>query len=347
MPKPRKKPSPTRSGPALPDLLKSLVLPAFRDPGLTDEEAAARHDLDESNPDFPVIRGLLRGRHLVNADLSAEDEEHFIFRLTLYSGHLISHEPGEFLFVGHMVEPTPFHVRLDNHVGFSRRLTIGCDLVVRRDDGAFAQRRMGELLDLGDNLEWFFPLRMPQRLAWQEITGLEFDWEELTSLDLEEFLEQGMEIPPPERTPLAQLRVAQGLERWEDMIRLLDEHPDVLPPEHYAPLRCMAHGKLGQWQSAIRAARNGGLRRGRYDGAPWLSPNYLLAMIGARKITETLRLLGKPKPVEPGFYDWFRGVAFHHAGSIDQAQQAFERYFSAWPGDMLGLAEVHELENES
>lgn len=87
-------------------------------------------------------------------------------------------------------------------------------------------------------------------------------------------------------------------------------------------------------------------RGGRYEGAPWLSPGYLHTPIEAGEDIRALRLLGKPKASDPGFYHWFLGLAFDRTGATQQATRAFNAYFTAWPGDILGRAVVHQLENE-
>ncbi len=54
-------------------------------------------------------------------------------------------------------------------------------------------------------------------------------------------------------------------------------------------------------------------------------------------------LLGKPADGQPAFHDWLRGLAFHRAGDYQLASAAFERYFTAWPGDMIGGAATAAL----
>jgi len=73
-----------------------------------------------------------------------------------------------------------------------------------------------ELLQLADDLEWFFPLRLPTRLHWREVAEMEIEWDELPHQDLSGFLAEGLVAPRAERTLYALLRLAQGLGRWQD-----------------------------------------------------------------------------------------------------------------------------------
>jgi hypothetical protein len=59
------------------------------------------------------------------------------------------------------------------------RLSIGCDVTVRADDAPLVRRRLGELLQMAENLDWFMPLRLPHHLTWKDLNGLETDWDGL------------------------------------------------------------------------------------------------------------------------------------------------------------------------
>jgi hypothetical protein len=108
----------------------------------------------------------------------------------------------------------------------------------------------------------------------------------------------------------------------------------------------MACRLLRRWLPAIRAAKEGGIRNGRYPGGRWLSPSYLLALIEGGDDIEALRILGKPADGEPGYYPWLRGLALHHAGDFEQASKSFASYFAHWPGDVLGVAATNEIAPE-
>lgn len=346
MSKPRIQKS-TRDASPLVITLRRMVVPAFEqyEPDVTEDGLA--FELIEPEPDSeegPFVRGRLQGGRMVHVQAIPFDEVRTVLRFNLLAGHFLADPSVPALLVGNLLEFTPFHVRADYELGYHGRMSVGCDLVVRDDDGPMVSRRLGELLQLADDFDWFFPLRMPDRLDWRQTCDLELDWEELPHHDLAGFLDQGLEVPPGERTPLTLLRIAQGLHRWNDVLQLLREHPEEFLRKDWAPLKCLAYRELKRWLPAIRAAREGGIRHGRYPDAQWLSPSYLHALIEGGDDIEALRLLGKPAAAEPGFYDWLRGLAFHRAGDRERASEAFSRYFSKWPGDMLGVSATSELQ---
>ena len=345
MPKPRSSRKAARKTSPLATVLRELVVPAFEqeaDPG-NDAPAFDLIEPDLDSMEGPAIRGIFRDKHPVNVCAVPIDDERTTLRFSMLAGYLLSDCPSDAILVGNLLEATPFHIRADCQLGLFGRLTIGCDLVVRADDAPLVSRRFGELRQLAEDLDWFFPLRLPHHLDWQDTGEFEIDWNELPHYDLGTFIDQGMEAPPDERTPLTLLRLAQGMSRWQVVLKLLREHPEELPRRKWAPLKCLALCQLRRWLPAIRAAKEGGIRNGRYPGEKWLSPSYLLALIEGGDDIEALRLLAKPVDEEPGFYHWMRGLALHHAGDREQALVAFSHYLSAWPGDVLGGAASQEL----
>lgn len=337
-----------RAAPPLVELLTELVVPFFEeeadrtDQGLAVELTAP----DGGSSEVPCVQGRLRGKHLVHVAAFPVDELRTNLRLSMLVGYLIADFPPDVILIGNLFDSTPFHVRADLSLGVYGRLSVGCDLVVRGDDHELVRRRLGELLELGDDLEWFLPLRLPHCLGWREVSGLEVEWEELPQQALEEYLDGGLIAPPGERTPFTLLRLAQGLGRWEDVLQLLQEHPDEFPRRDVAPLKCLALRELKRWMPAIRAARQGGIRQGRYPGIGRLSPSYMHCLIEGGDEIEALRLLAKPVPGEPGYYDWLRGLALHRAGDPDQAQEVFARYVNRYPGDVLAIAGMEVLESD-
>ena len=293
-----------------------------------------------------VLRGLLGDAQLVYVWPLAIDSERTALRFSWLAGALLGDIGMQTLLMGTLLEPSFFHVQADIHLGSHGQMMIGCDLVVRRDDEPLIRQRIGELLNLAASMEWFFPVRMPNRLRWTDLRGLEIPWEELPHGELEEFLDTAMEAPPSERTPRALIRIAQGLSRWKDVLRLLREHPEEFSPVSMAPLKAMACRELDRWLPAIEAATEGGLEDGYYVGGPWLSPSYMHALIEVGKDIEALSLLGQSEDFEPGFYDWLRGLALHRVGDHDGAETAFTRYFDQWPGDVIGIATTQALVGE-
>lgn len=272
--KPRRRTNPLR------DLLKALVVPVF------EEHAYAYRDGDEREPvrimrddDECVLRGIMGRAQLVDVRPLAIDHERTTLRISWMAGMFIGNVGFQYLVMGTLLNNSLFHVQVDVHLGSAGQMMIGCDLVVRRDDEPLVRQRIGELLQLTVALEGFFALRMPSRLHWADLQGAEIPWEDLPHGELDGFLDTAMSAPPSERTPYVLIRIAQGLSRWNDVLRLLREHPDELPIDTLAPLKAMACRELGRWRPAIEAAEEGGLADGRYVGGPWLSPSYLHSLI--------------------------------------------------------------------
>jgi hypothetical protein len=344
-----KKSTPRKSPPQpspLAIVLGQLVVPALEAEAESGDEGSS---IDLSMPETgeaPCIRALLRGDRLVHVLPMEIDGERTLLRLSLLSGYLISDCPSAVILLGNLLENTPFQIRMDYQLGLMGRLSIGCDVTVRADDAPLVRRRLSELLKLAEDLDWFMLLRLPHHLTWEEVGGLEIEWDELPHNNLHGFLDDGMAVPPDERTPLTLLRVAQGLERWKDVLQLLRDHPEDFPRREVAFLKCFALRNLERWLPAIRAAREGGIRNGRYPGAEHISLAYTHSLIEAGDEIEALRILGKHQPGELGYYDWLRGLALHRAGDREQAGICFQRYFAKWPSDIIGATKVAMLETE-
>jgi hypothetical protein len=290
---------------------------------------------------------VLHHRHAVKVLVDAFDHGRAYLRLSLECGYLHGDYPSDVLLLGNFLDPSRFHIRADVKLAMFGQLCVGCDLVVRADDEPLVRYTVNELLQLANDLDWFFQLRLPNRLHWLEAANMEIEWEELPHQDLDGFLDDGMQSPRDERTPLTLLRVAQARSRWRDVLKLLREHRDQLPPHIFAPLKCLACCQLRRWMPAIRAAHEGDIKDGRYPGTKWPSPAYLHALIEASDEIEALRILGKPGAGEPACYQWLRGLALHQTGDGIRAAKAFDDYFNRFPGDVLGgaIARMREPED--
>ena len=349
MPKPSKSPAsgskrkhePTSSF----DAMDELVIPVIiaHTPASTPEPAYEIYAYPDGKNHLCTV---LHHRHSIEVLSEPFDEERTRLRFSLECGYLHGDYPSDVLLLGNLLDPTPFHVRSDTKLGMYGRLTVGCDLVVRADDEPMVRRTLDELLQLANDLDWFFQLRLPNRIHWMETVQMEIQWEDLPHQDLDTFLDDGMKAPRAERTPLTLLRLAQARGRWRDVLRLLREHRDLLPPHAFAPLKCLACHELRRWLPAIRAAQEGGIQDGRYPGMKWPSPVYLHALIEGGDEIEALRILGKPIGREPGCYQWLRGLALHQSGDCKHAAKAFDDYFRRFPGDVLGAATVGMLRTE-
>lgn len=292
------------------------------------------------------LRGLLDRAQLVIVFGRPIDHERIELRFTWMAGMLTGDVGTHALFVGALLETSSFHLQGGMRLGMCGEMIVTCDLVVRSDDEPLVRQRMNELLLLARNMEWYFPLRLPNRLRWMDVQHIEIPWAELPHGELEEFLDTALLAPRSERTPRTLLRIAQGLDRWKDVLRLLREHPEEFTHYRGAPMKAMANRELGRWVPALKAAKEGGIREGRYGGGPWLSPSYLHSLIEGGDDIEALRLLGRSEENEPGFYDWFRALALHRAGDLRGSEDAFERYFEYWPGDVIGQGAKVMLDEE-
>jgi hypothetical protein len=327
-------------------VLGHLVVPALEAEAESGDEGSSFDLSVPKSGEAPSIRAMLRGERLVHVLPMAIDDERTLLRFSLLSGYIISDCPSAVILLGNLLEATPFQIRTDYQLGLMGRLSIGCDVTVRADDTSLVRRRLSELLKLAEDLDWFMPLRLPHHLTWKDVNGLEIDWDDLPHNNLHGFLDDGMAVPPDERTPLTLLRVAQGLERWKDMLQLLRDHPDDFPRRDYAYLKCFAFRNLGRWLPAIRAAREGGIRNGRYPGREWISSAYTHSLIEAGDEIEALKILGRHQCGEPAYYDWLRGLALHRAGDREQAAACFQRYFAQWPSDIIGATKAALLDAE-
>lgn len=327
------------------DIVQELILSALRKEVAPEDgdTAIEQADHDPHTGEPSVIFSTLRGEHVIHVRTQMIDDVRTNVRLSMMTGYLIMDCPSDALLIGTLLYPTPFHIRTDADLGLYGRLVVGCDITARADDGPLIERRLGELLQLGEDLQWFFPLRLPHHLSWRDLIELEIDWAELPHHDLGGFLDTALQAPPSERTPITLLRLAQGLGRWKDVIRLLKEHPQELPCKQWAPLKALAYRQMERWMPAIRAAKDGGIRNGRYPRSKWLSPSYLHALIMGGDEIEALRLLGEPKCGEPDFYDWLRAIALRQSGDKARATVSFHQYMNVWPGDVLGCSACQDL----
>jgi hypothetical protein len=330
----------------LAEVLQQLVVPALMEVSESDDDHSSFKLFEPLPEEVLCVRGMLRSERLVHVFPVAIDEERTMLRISILSGYIISDCPSVVILLGNLLEHTPFQMRTDYELGFMGRLSIGCDVTVRADDAPFLRRRLSELLKLMADLDWFMPLRLPHHLSWKDVSELEIDWDDLPHKKLHSFLDDAMAVPPDERTPLTLIRIAQGLRRWKDVLQLLLDHPDTLLQRPYAPLKCMAYRELRRWLPAIRAAKAGGIRNGRYPGAKRINSCYTHCLIEAGDEIEALKILGKQQPGEPAYYDWLRGMALHRAGNREHASAAFQRYFSEWPSDIIGATKAALLDAE-
>ena len=185
-------------------ILESLVVPAFEEAVCAEVEAAENIEI-LGDSDEVCLRGVLGAGHLVQVIPSEIDRERTQLRFSMIAGVFVGDVATQALLVGNLLESTPFHVQADFLLGNCGQMMVGCDLVVCDDDEPLVRRRLAELLQLANDLEWFFPLRMPSRIRWLESCNMEIPWSELPHGELAEFFDGGMQAPPVERTPVTLL----------------------------------------------------------------------------------------------------------------------------------------------
>ncbi len=328
------------------NILESLVVPVMEDEAAEPTEPSEGFEavgILGSDDEDVWLHAILAHGVLVRVAPYPIDGERTLLRIGMLAGYAPQASGFVSAIIGAFLEATPFHVQADGQLLIRGRVSIGCDLVVRSDDEPLVRMRIGELLDLSRNLNWFFPLRIPASLSVLDTKEMEVDWDDLPHGSLDDFLRNAMEAPPAERVPRTLLQVARSLGEWKTVLRLLREHPEELPAQQFAPLKMLACRELGRWLQAIRAAEEGGIEDGRFPDVPWLSASYLHALVEVGEEIEALRLLGAPTDEEPSFHDWLRGLALHRSGDPKGARKAFNRYFDNNPGDLIGLDLIDSL----
>lgn len=328
-------------------VLEKLAIPALQSMQLPESPKPQIVDIDEEGGGQECARGQVLGSWPVEVTTSPIDEQRHQLRFSLLMGYVISNNALAVLMIGNWLDPGPFRVRPHFQLGMTGEISLSCDLTVCLEDRSLIERRLSELSRAADQISQLMPLRMPQYIHWGLISGMELDWMELPHDDVSRFLDEGLAVPPDERTPLTLLIMAQGLERWSDVLRLLKEHPKELPAKKCAPLKCLALHEQKRWLPAIKAARAGGIKKGCWPEMTSASPSYTHALIEAGDEIEAMRILGKYREggQEPAHYDWLRGLAFQRAGEEKLAGEAFERHFVKWPNDVVGANMLDVLSN--
>ena len=355
MPKPIKK-SAKKTDPVH-AILENLVVPALRESDILHVDGTDSFEIEKEDGKWHVT-GILesvhdehcgddeQSGHPLFVSGEAIDRERIQLSIDLAVGYSFVDFYHRAMLVGGMLEGTHFHV----HGGYTAvaqgKFLVGFDLVVRADDELLIKQRIQQLANVGHQLDWYFSLRMPERLGFFNVTNLYDLWPEWDFMDREELLDKELEKPAFERHDGAAITIAFGLGRWEDVLRVLDEIADDIDAKDREGLKFIALRALGRWRPAIAAAKRAGIKDGRFDEEPWLSPEYLDCLIRADCDIEALKLLGTHQDDEPPFYDWLRGLALHRAGDTPGAEKCFERYFQAYPGDLLARSEHGELLGE-
>jgi hypothetical protein len=316
--------------------LENLVMPVFEEFAAWDQNGPTTSTIYEDEGQLSLC-AFLDGPHLITVTPIAIDRVRTILRFELEVGVFLNQLGDRALILGALLDGSLFHVHFGLRSTIQGKLRVACDFTVRADDQPLVYQRTVQLIGIGNVLDWFLALHMPERLNLRDLVILQSAWGDSLNEDWGAILDRGLEAPPFERPAENLLRIAQGLGRWEDVLRLLAEHPDECLTKDRVRLKVFAHRGLDQWIPAIEAAEAGGLKQGCYEDEDWLDPSYILALVESGREMEALRLLGSPTEEDFGYYDWLRGLAMRRAGYSDGAEEAFERYQKAYPGDIYAL----------
>ena len=322
------------------EVLMSLVRPRFEEISVEGGDSSIELSVRK---DRALLSGVLLHGHALNVEASPVDTERTRLRFDLLAGLFAGDLVTPVMALGHFLDQTAFYVQPDARYRCYGELTVSCEIVVRDDDEPLVHRTLAEVQRLTDDLTWFFPLRLPTRLALGITSGFEIPWSDLPHGDFEAYLDAGLDAAPDQRPPGTLVWLALLLGRWEDVLQLLCEHPVELGIDTLVPLKVLALRELKRWQEAVDAAEAANIKDGRYPWGLSLSPSYMHALIESGQDIEALQILGQPVRGEPAFYDWLRGLALHRAGDRDQADKAFQRYFRLSPGDVLGSIATRKL----
>ena len=343
MPKPIKK-SAKKADP-MRAILENLVAPALRENNSRHQDDMDSFEIEKEDGKWQVS-GILEGGQWIFVTAEAIDRERTQLSFDLAVGFSFLDFPYKVLLISGMLEGSHCHMRGGVTAAYRGKLDVGFDLVVRADDELLVRQRIQQLVNVGLLLEWYFMLRMPERIEFDTVLDLVTQWPEWDFIEQDELLDKELEMPAFDRHAEGATIIARGLGRWEDVLRLLNEHSDEIPAEDRADLEFIALRGLGRWRPAIEAAERAGIKDGRFDYEPWLNPPYLHCLIEDGCDIEALKLLGAHKDDEPPFYDWLRGFALQRAGDRPGAEKCYRRYDDAYPGDLHAMTDRDALLGE-
>ena len=326
-------------------ILENLVAPALRENNIRHQDDMDSFEIEKEDGKWQVS-GILEGGQWIFVTAEAIDRERTQLSFDLAVGFSFLDFPYQVLLISGMLEGSHCHMRGGVTAAYRGKLAVGFDLVVRADDELLVKQRIQQLSNVGLLLEWYFMLRMPERIEFDTVLDLVTQWPEWEFIEQDELLDKELEMPAFDRHAEGATIIARGLGRWEDVLRLLNEHSDEIPAQDRADLEFAALRGLGRWRPAIEAAERAGIKDGRFDYEPWLNPPYLHCLIEDGCDIEALKLLGAHEDDEPPFYDWLRGFALQRAGDTPGAVKCYRRYDDAYPGDLLAMTDRDELLGE-
>lgn len=294
----------------------------------------------ESLPDDDEIflSALLDQRHTVVGQIHALNDVHAKLKLGFVAGRTLVADTSFAVQLAYFLNDSGFQVRFDSGLtnGF---LVIDSEIHVRADDQDLVECLLMRALKIADQVEWFTVMMFPQLLRPGERMDIETD-------EMEETLAKMFELPNTEREVEWMFLVARGLGRWQDLLKILMQHPEMMEDEHRERFRMLAYRMLGRWDEARKAAEHAGIAEGKFVDAPWLSPSYLEILLHLDDGIEVLRLLRDREDDEVGFYEAYRARAYLSLDMVTEADEAFTRYMTSHRGDLASLMRYSEQRGE-
>ncbi len=296
--------------------------------------------LIESIPDDDhiLLSAVLDQRHSIVGQIQAVNDVHAKLQLGFVAGRALVPDSSFAVQLAYFLNGSGFNVRFDGGLT-SGYVAIDSEIYIRADDQELVEGQLMATMKIANQVEWFTAIMFPQLLPAGEQVEMEPN-------DVEGSLAEMFELPLAERDAEWMFSVARGLGRWQDILKVLRQHPELMENEHRERFKMLAYRMLGRWEEARKAADLGGIDEGKFVDAPWLSPSYLEILIHLEDGIEVLRLLRDREDDEVGFYDVYRARAYLSLDMVTEADEAFTRYMASHRGDLASLMRYSEQRGE-
>ena len=286
----------------------------------------------------------LQRRYRILYEAFIQDDDHVHLRINLGLGWIPRDRRKSVEKLSLLLKTTRYHVVIDDELRDFGVISIRQDLIFRDGDLVEGDVRMlcnavVEILKTASQLNWFLNLRLPKSVCPYSMNQFEVSHRDLSQLNLKQFVEEKIDANEVYKYRYAMVWTAKAIGDWELVLRLLTDYEEPLPRRGFMRLRIYSLVQLDRFSEAICAAEANGIRDGRFPKCQYLSPSYLLALMGAGDHAKAANLLGGSKFDEPDIFNWLRGLAHKALGDQQQADKFFDEYFDFWPGDTLGICD--------
>ena len=326
-------------------LLKSLIPAPTWEP--EDYKGSIPIKITQGTDGTPRAVAAWNTTQILSVAFQRRDEQRATLSFDLHAGLFLTNVSNAALQLGPLLTSKPFHIRFGPELVCGANIRIESELQIHPGDSDLVTERTKQLVQLAYDLDWLTSLYFPERLGFGQRAYLRaaFGDDCFEDEDLPDRLEEGIRNPDKSADSDALLVLAQGLGQWKDVLRIIARRKSSSGKQDFlsTTLGSRAYQEIGQWDRVLTMARQGGIKDGRFEGAPWLSPCYLRALIETGDDIEALRLLGKPDFGEPSFYKLMRGRALHAAGDARGARASFDSYLLNWPGDLEARSVISQL----